>query len=124
MPIANNLVTPVPTGGSGETDPTVGRVGSGTTCSAEFTECALLTLRAMGYDVAVNDPFKGVELVRAYSDPAQGRHSLQIEVNKRLYMDEATRAKNAGFATVQRDLGRLVEALAAHAVAAAAKARG
>jgi N-formylglutamate amidohydrolase len=95
----------------------------GTTCSSDFTECALLTLRGMGYDVRVNDPFKGVELVRAYSDPAHGRHSLQVEVNKRLYMDEATRTKSTGFDALQRDLGRLVEALAAHAAAASRRAR-
>src|SRR5438477_9101076 len=33
----------------------------------------------------------GVELVRAYSDPARGRNSLQIEVNRKLYMDEIDR---------------------------------
>ena len=47
----------------------------------------------MGYDVRVNDPYKGVELVRAYSNPARGRMSLQLEINKRLYMDEATRTR-------------------------------
>jgi N-formylglutamate amidohydrolase len=29
-------------------------------------------LRAMGYEVKVNDPYKGVELVRAFSDPKAG----------------------------------------------------
>jgi len=111
-------------GGAGRTRPDfVLGDRDGSTCSAAFTECALLTLRGMGYDVKVNDPFKGVELVRAYSDPGRGRHSLQIEVNKRLYLDEAARERNAGFATVQRDLARLVEALAEHAGAAARRAR-
>jgi N-formylglutamate deformylase len=69
------------------------------------------TLAAMGYDVRVNDPFKGVVLVAAYSDPAAGRHSLQIEINKRLYMDEATLQRTRGFYTLQRDLMRLIDAL-------------
>ena len=55
------------------------------------------TLAGMGYRVKVNDPYKGVELVRAYSDPKAGRHSLQIEINKRLYMDEATLAEDRRF---------------------------
>jgi N-formylglutamate amidohydrolase len=67
----------------------------------------------MGYSVKVNDPYKGVELVRAYSDPRARRHSLQIELNKRLYMDEATLEKKPDFATLQRDLHVLLEALAA-----------
>lgn len=83
----------------------------GTTCAPEFTEYVRATLAARGYEVRVNDPFKGVELVRAWSDPAAGRHSLQLEVNKRLYMDAATNAKTAGFATLQRDLMALVDGI-------------
>ena len=46
------------------------------------------TLRGLGYSVAINDPYKGVEIVRRHGRPARGRHSLQIELNRRLYMDE------------------------------------
>jgi N-formylglutamate deformylase len=83
----------------------------GTTCDPAFTEFVRATLEALGYRVAVNDPYKGVELVRAYSDPAHGRHSLQVEINKRLYMNEATRAKHAGFAPLQRSLLQMLEAI-------------
>ena len=83
----------------------------GTTCDPAFTEFVRATLSAMGYQVAVNDPYKGVELVRAYSQPAGGRHSLQVEINKKLYMTEATREKHEGFAALQANLMRLVEAI-------------
>jgi N-formylglutamate deformylase len=83
----------------------------GTTCDPAFTEFVRSALAGMGYDVKVNDPYKGVELVRAYSNPAAGRHSLQIEINKRLYMDESTRSRNAGFATLQKNLLQLVDAI-------------
>ena len=79
----------------------------GTSCDPRFTELVRAILAAMGYDVKVNDPYKGVELVRAYSDPKAGRHSLQIEINKRLYMDEKTLRKTGGFATLQKHLGEL-----------------
>jgi N-formylglutamate deformylase len=87
----------------------------GTTCDAAFTAFVRERLRGMGYDVKVNDPYKGVELVRAFSDPKAGRHSLQIEVNRRLYMDERTREKGAGFATLQGNLDRLLHAVADYA---------
>jgi N-formylglutamate deformylase len=87
----------------------------GTTCEAAFTQFVAGALRDMGYDVRVNDPYKGVELVRAFSDPAAGRHSLQVEVNRRLYMDERTRRKTAGFEKLQKELARLVEKVAAYA---------
>jgi len=83
----------------------------GTTCEPAFTEFVRATLLAMGYSVAVNDPYKGVELVRAYSEPRRRRHSLQVEINKALYMDEATRTRHEGFAQLQKNLIRLVEAI-------------
>ncbi len=83
----------------------------GTSCDPAFTEFIRATLAAMGYDVAVNDPYKGVELVRAYSQPQARRHSVQLEVNKRLYMNEATREKHDGFGLLQANLTRLVEAI-------------
>ena len=66
----------------------------------------------MGYKVKVNDPYKGVELVRAYSDPKAGRHSLQIEINKRLYMDEASLQKNGGFESLRTSLTELLKEIA------------
>ena len=87
----------------------------GTTCAPEFTDLVGRTLRQMGYDVRVNDPYKGVELVRAFSDPASHRHSLQIEVNRRLYMDEVTRERSAGFAQLQGHLTKLLQVVAKYA---------
>ena len=84
----------------------------GTSCDPALTAFVREQFAARGYDVKVNDPFKGVELVRAYSNPAAGRHSLQIELNKRLYMDEPPRRKHAGFAALQRDLMALLKDLA------------
>jgi N-formylglutamate deformylase len=80
----------------------------GTTCEPGFTAFVRARLVEMGYDVKVNDPYKGVELVRAYSRPAEGRHSLQVEIAKRLYMDEETLERNAGFAKLQSDLRDLL----------------
>ena len=80
----------------------------GTTCAPAFTAFVHHALADMGYDVAINKPFKGVELVRAYANPALGRHSLQLEVNKRLYMDSATLQTHAGYARLHADLMQLL----------------
>jgi len=84
----------------------------GSSCESEFTAFVAATLKGMDYSVAINDPYKGVELVRRHGRPAERRHSLQIEVNRKLYMDEATLNKNEGFARLRTNLGRLLEALA------------
>jgi N-formylglutamate deformylase len=92
----------------------------GTTCDAAFTAFVATTLRGYGYDVAINDPYKGVELVRKHGRPEEARHSLQVEIKRTLYMDERTLEPSAGFATLQRDLERLLQALAAYVSDAAA----
>ncbi|HXN15706.1 MAG TPA: N-formylglutamate amidohydrolase [Usitatibacter sp.] len=87
----------------------------GSTCEAAFTALVAGALREMGYEVKINDPYKGVELIRVFSDPAAGRHSLQIEVNRRLYMNERTREKSAGFALLKNHLDRLLKTVAGYA---------
>ena len=86
----------------------------GSTCEPELTAFVAETLRGMGYQVAINDPYKGVELVRRHGRPAERRHSLQIEINRRLYLDEGTLQKHAGFPNLQANLRRLLEALAGY----------
>jgi len=83
----------------------------GTTCEPGFTAFIAETLKGMGYSVKVNDPYKGVELVRAFSDPKVGRHSLQIEVDRSLYMDQRTLHRLPGFDRLRADLTHLVQAI-------------
>jgi N-formylglutamate deformylase len=68
-------------------------------------------LRSLGYSVEYNHPYKGVELVRRYGAPAGNRHSIQIEVNRGLYMDETTLEMSAGFGKLRADLQSLVTML-------------
>lgn len=70
-------------------------------------------LNSRGFTVSVNHPYKGVEIVRRHGRPALGRHAIQLEINKRLYMDEATLARHAGFAPLQAVLRELLQALLA-----------
>ena len=82
-----------------------------TSSSPELLHFMQTHLQGLGYSVALNHPYKGVELVRRYSDPAKHRHSVQIELNCGRYMTESTREPHAGFADIQASLKSLVEAL-------------
>jgi N-formylglutamate deformylase len=93
----------------------------GTTSGGDFTGLVVATLRGFGYDVRVNDPYKGVEILRRYGRPCEARHSLQVEISRKLYMDETTRAKHDGFARLQRHLERLIATLADFAAAQTAQ---
>ncbi len=86
----------------------------GTACDAEFRALVQETLSAWGYRVVVNKPFKGAELVSRYSNPASGRHSLQIEINRRLYMDERAVVKSDDFQHFKGEIDRLVAVIAGY----------
>ncbi len=81
----------------------------GSTASTALSEAIARHLRALGYSVSLNHPYKGVELVRRYGQPAAQRHSVQLEINRGLYMDEQTLALNTGFAPLQAHLRSLVQ---------------
>jgi len=87
----------------------------GTTCDPDFTRYIAAFLKSLGYRVKLNDPYKGVELVRRYSDPARGLHSLQLEIHRGLYMIEDTLEKHDGFNRLRSHLTELIRRLAAYA---------
>ncbi|HEY0133879.1 MAG TPA: N-formylglutamate amidohydrolase, partial [Nannocystis sp.] len=67
----------------------------GGACSPELEATALAALSAAGplgvsLAVRLNDPYRGGELVRKFGRPEHGIHALQLEVNRALYMDEAS----------------------------------
>ena len=87
----------------------------GATCDAGFIETAAHLLRDRGYRVSINHPYKGAELVARHSDPAAGRHSLQIELNRALYLDAERFEKTAGFDALKADLDGFLDGMAAFA---------
>lgn len=86
----------------------------GTTAAPALSQRICEYLRGQGFSVDYNHPYKGVELVRRYGDPARHRHSIQVEINRKLYMDEATLAiEPAGMKRLQQALRGLVDLLLA-----------
>lgn len=86
----------------------------GSTCEPGFVALVEAHLRAKGYTVARNDPYKGVALIARIGQPALNRHSLQIEIRRPIYMDEQTRERSADFGTVQRDITELLQVMGAY----------
>lgn len=85
----------------------------GSTAAPALSRLVCDMLRGFGYSVEYNHPYKGVELVRRYGDPAAQRHSIQVELNRKLYMDEDTLQPHAGFETLRGHLRQLVQRLLA-----------
>ena len=85
----------------------------GAACHASVTALAEAMLRRRGYRVARNAPFAGGHTTQMYGRPRERTHALQIEINRALYLEEATLAPHTGFARVAADMTCLAEALAA-----------
>lgn len=81
---------------------------NGTSCDLHFTHEMRDFLRDKGYIVAINNPYQGVELVERYSQPSIGRHSIQIEISRSLYMDEKTFKKNKNYDAFKTDITDLI----------------
>lgn len=69
--------------------------------------------RACGYTVRHDDPYKGGFSTGHYGNPKSAVHAVQIEIARRLYMDEsALRADTQGFRAVREFARTLVSRLA------------
>lgn len=88
----------------------------GTACAPALIDAFEGQFQAHGFRVVRNKPYAGGFITEHYGEPNLGRHALQIEVNRSLYMNESSLALTA-------DFPRLVESLAA-IVAAVAKGSG
>ena len=66
--------------------------------------------KSLGYKVGINEPFSNSKTI---SVPIT-YHSVMIEVNKRLYMDESTLEKTDGFEKLQTDIQSLYDKLLVH----------
>src|SRR5919204_3644499 len=85
----------------------------GTSCVTRVTDAVEMTLRSLGYAVSRNKPYAGGFITEHYGNPAAGFHSIQLEINRALYMDERRYERASSFARLAADLVRLAEQLAA-----------
>lgn len=105
-------------GGPGDTDAGSARVDFvlgdcyGTSCAAGITAAAETALKGLGYKVVRNTPYAGGFTTRHYGRPETGTHAVQIEINRQLYMDEASHRRRPSFARLQKHLAALVATLA------------
>lgn len=85
---------------------------NGTTSSPELTELVKSALEGFGYRVTVNRHFIGAEAVRKHGAPDLGIHSLQIEMNRSLYMDEEARTRRPELTDVRAHLTAVAKKIA------------
>ena len=69
---------------------------------------AVRIVRSAGFEAGLNDPFAGGHIVERHGAPGRGVHALQIEIDRRCYLDDSLGDPGPGFDSV----ASLIEALA------------
>jgi len=83
----------------------------GTSCGDVVADVVEQTLRGQGYPVSRNKPYAGGFITEHYGNPAAGLHSIQLEINRALYMDERRYQRIPGFERVAADMDLLARRL-------------
>jgi len=79
----------------------------GTSCQAPFKDLVIKAYKSVGFEVGYNWPYKGGRITETYGQPTKGQHTLQVEMNRALYMDETTKKKNEDlFPDIQKRVTR------------------
>ena len=83
----------------------------GTSCATSLTRRLRALFEALGWRVALNRPYAGGYATQVWGRPDEGFEAIQIELNRRLYWDEAAGGPSVGWGRCRSGLNRVVAAL-------------
>ncbi len=66
---------------------------------------------AAGFVTAYNMPYAGGATLERHSRPSQGLHAIQVEIDRRLYLDSASKNHGAGLPAMMQFIRRLADVL-------------
>jgi N-formylglutamate amidohydrolase len=69
----------------------------GRTADAWVSRDAIEIARSCGFEAGLNDPFAGGHVIDRHACPGRSVQALQLEVDRRFYLDEALREPGPGF---------------------------
>jgi len=97
----------------------------GRTADAWLSSEALEVGRRCGFAVGLNDPFAGGHVIERHARPAFGVQALQLEIDRRCYLNDNLKEPGPGFDRVAKFIDRLAielgEALLSRRFATAAE---
>lgn len=83
----------------------------GAACAPQIVESARRYLTRQGFVVALNAPYAGGFTTNYYGRPRRGRHALQVEINRAIYMDEHNYHRRPGFGRLSEEMAGLIAKL-------------
>ena len=85
----------------------------GSSSDERLTRNIEYTLSGMGYRVLRNTPYAGGYLTQIHGNPLDNRHAIQIEINRRLYLNEDEVTLKPDFQSVQKDMMKIARTILA-----------
>ena len=85
----------------------------GASCATALTRRLRRAFEALGWRVALNQPYSGGWTTQAWGRPADGFHAVQIELNRALYLDETTLEPGPGWSRCAAGVARVIDDLLA-----------
>lgn len=86
---------------------------NGESCAPQFTDMVERGFMSLGYRVARNKPYSGGYCTAHYGKPKTGFHAIQLEFNRRLYMDEAKlKPRDRHFRRLKADVSAVIQSFA------------
>lgn len=79
----------------------------GRTAAGWVSAEAMRVAQGSGFEAALNDPFAGGHVIERHAAPHRNVHALQLEVDRRCYLDDGLRDPGEGFDQVARLIERL-----------------
>jgi len=83
----------------------------GASAKSEIVDQIEAAFAEAGFSVSRNAPFAGAYVTQTYGRPARNQHAVQIEIDRSIYMDEASLTPNASFDSVRQRLSQVIEAI-------------
>jgi N-formylglutamate amidohydrolase len=80
----------------------------GASCSPHFINEAAACVRECGFKLGRNDPYAGGYSTIRHTNLVSGRHSLQIEINRSLYMVEGALTRRPCFDDIAQAMTKLI----------------
>lgn len=81
-------------------------------CPKEISKFFATKLKKAGFNVSYNIPYSGAFITFNYCQPRKKIYTLQLEINRALYLDEKNSAKNTKFQYVSESISDSVNMLA------------
>ena len=85
----------------------------GASCAAALTRRLRRAFEALGWRVALNQPYAGGWTTQTWGRPSEGLQAIQIELNRALYFDEAAHRPGPGWSRAEKGVAQVIAGLLA-----------